>query len=147
MIHTNKTKLSLALLAAFVVAIFTTTLSSQAAPQKIGVAINSEYDFGGGYPFPGTFTMSVDGVVVAAGTVTMEVGSNENGMRFHCLYRFTPTSGPAGTFIIREQCAFAPEPDRGRWEIVSGTGAYENVKGNGSALMPGNQENWIGSLY
>ena len=118
-----------------------------AAPQKIAVAINSEYDFAGGYPFPGTFTMSVDGVVVAAGTVTMEVASNINGIRFHCLYRFTPTSGPVGTFIIRQQCVFATEPDRGRWEIVSGTGAYENVKGNGSALMPGNQENWVGFLY
>jgi hypothetical protein len=133
-------------IAAFAVVLCGISLPTQAAPNKIAVAINSEYDFGS-YPFPGTFTMSVDGVVVAAGTVTMEVSANENGIRFHCLYRFTVTSGPAGTFVIREQCVFAPEPDQGRWEIVSGTGAYENVKGNGSALMPGNQENWVGFLY
>ena len=119
---------------------------AQAAPQKIAVAINSEYTLDS-YPFPGIFTLSVDGAVVAAGTVTMEVAPNENGTRFHCLYRFTPTSGPEGTFVIREECVFATPVDQGRWEIVSGTGAYANVKGNGSALMPGLQENWIGFFY
>src|SRR6476620_4034923 len=126
----------LTVVAAFAAVFCVMTQGVKAEPQKIAVSINSEYSFDS-YPFPGTFTMSVDGVVVAAGTVTMEVASNQNGIRFHCLYRFTPTSGPVGTFIIREQCVFAVEPDRGRWEIVSGTGAYENVKGNGSALMPG----------
>jgi|SRR3954470_7798187 hypothetical protein len=133
-------------MAAFAIVLCGLVQSTQADPQKIAVAINSEYSFGS-YPFPGTFTMSVDGAVVATGTVTMEVARNKNGIRFHCLYVFTATSGPAGTFTIHEECVFATPEDQGRWEIVSGTGAYANVKGNGSALMPGNQENWVGFLY
>src|SRR2546430_803358 len=88
----------LTVMAAFAVVTCGIGPATQAAPQKIAVAINSEYSLDS-YPFPGTFTMSVGGVVVAAGTVTMEVASNHNGIRFHCIYRFTPTSGPVGTFI------------------------------------------------
>src|SRR5687767_6047972 len=120
--------------------------SVQAAPQKIAVSIDSEYDLNA-YPLPGTFTMTVDGEIVASGTVMMEVRANKNGTSFHCLYEFMSTSGAMGTLIIREQCVLALDPDIGRWEIVSGTGDFEGVKGNGSALMPGNQEHWVGFLY
>jgi hypothetical protein len=78
------------------------------------------------------------------GTVTMEV-FHPNAQVFHCLYTFV---APEGTIIIRERCVYAtPLQGQGRWEIVSGTGAYANLQGNGSALMPGNQENWKGFIY
>jgi hypothetical protein len=36
---------------------------------------------------------------------------------------------------------------RGSWQIVSGTGAYSNLKGNGSTTMPPNQEAMTGFIY
>ena len=114
---------------------------SQAAPRKRAVTINSAYTFNT-YPFPGTFTIS--GAFETSGTVTMEVESIPTTSIFHCLYRFV---APEGTIVIREQCHFATDPDQGRWEIVSGTGAYANLRGNGSALMPGNLELWQGFIY
>lgn len=124
------------------------SVPSQAAPKKQAITINSIYDFGGGYPFPGTFTIS--GAFEASGTVTMEVAGNPHAPIFHCLYRFVAldeNGDETGTIIIREQCVASPDPWQGRWEIVSGTGAYEGLRGNGSALMPGNQENWVGFIY
>jgi hypothetical protein len=119
---------------------------AQAAPKKIAVAINSAYDFSGPYPFPGIFTISIDGAVVASGTVGMEVAALSEPV-FHCRYTFVSTVGLVGTLIINEQCVFATDPWQGRWEIESGTGDFENLRGNGSALMPGNEENWVGFLH
>ena len=111
------------------------------APQKTPITINSVYDFSS-YPFPGTFY--THGALEIAGTVTMVVDFNSNGNRIHCVYTFV---APEGTFIIHEECVYStPLQGQGRWEIVSGTGAYTNLKGNGSALMPGNQENWVGFI-
>ena len=72
---------------------------------------------------------------------------NSNGTRAHCLYTFESTVGAIGTLIIREECVTAKGSLQGRWEIVSGTGDFENLRGNGSALMPGNQELWEGFIY
>jgi len=113
----------------------------EAAPKKLPVTINSAYSFAT-YPFPWTFTIS--GAFETSGTVTMEVDFNSNERVVHCVYTFV---APEGTIIIREQCTMPPDPWQGRWEIVTGTGAYGNLKGNGSALMPGNQENWVGFIY
>jgi len=44
----------------------------------------------------------------------------------------------------------APYPTgqgKGRWEIVSGTGAYVNLNGNGPLTMPANQEAMTGVIY
>ena len=112
------------------------------APNKIPITINSVFDFSS-YPFQGTFY--THGALEIKGNVTMEVDGNPNAPIAHCLYTFV---APAGTFIIRQECVFAtPLQGQGRWEIVSATGAYANFKGNGSALMPGNQENWVGFIY
>ena len=64
----------------------------------------------------------------------------------HCFYTFVT---PNGTFTAREECTFATDPAQGRWEIVSGTGAYANLRGNGSSLMPGPgvQELFVGVIY
>jgi hypothetical protein len=120
-------------------------MPAQAAPKKIAVAINSAYDFGA-YPFQGIFTITIGGAVVASGTVVMEVAALSEPV-FHCRYTFESTVGWVGTLIINEQCVFATDPWRGRWEIESGTGDFENLRGNGSALMPANEENWEGFLY
>ena len=115
--------------------------SPTSAPNKTPITINSSYEFSS-YPFPGTFY--THGALEIQGTVTMEVDFNSNGTRAHCLYTFV---APGGTFTVKEQCVFATSPAQGRWEIVSGTGDYANLKGNGSALMPGNEENWEGFIY
>ncbi len=132
-----------AAIALLLIAFFTTSwVFPTPAAKKTPITINSVYDFSS-YPFPGTFY--THGALEIAGTVTMEVDGNINGTRAHCLYTFV---APEGTFIIREECVFAtPLQGQGRWEIVSGTGAYANLKGNGSALMPFPEENWVGFIY
>jgi len=139
----NKNKIFSAAIALLLLAFFTTSwVSPTPAARKTPVTINSVYDFSS-YPFPGTFTTS--GAFETSGTVTMEVDFNSFGNRIHCLYTFL---APEGTFIIREECIYStPLHGQGRWEIVSGTGAYKNLRGNGSALMPGNEENWKGFIY
>ena len=136
-------KLYSAAIALCMIAFFTIgSVPSQAAPKKTPITINSSYDFSV-YPAEGTLTIS--GAFVASGTVTMEYAFNHNFTIAHCLYIFV---APEGTITIREECVFAtPLQGQGRWEIVSGTGDYENLRGNGSALMPGNQENWEGFIY
>ena len=132
-----------AAIALLLIVFFTTSwVSPRLAPPKTPITINSAYDFSS-YPYPGTFY--THGALEISGTVTMEVDGNINGTRAHCLYTFV---APEGTFTVRERCVFTtPLQGQGRWEIVSGTGAYTNLKGNGSALMPGNQENWEGVIY
>ncbi len=122
--------------------VFPTPAPRKASITKTPITINSVYDFSS-YPFPGTFY--THGALEIEGTVTMEVGGNPNAPIAHCLYTFVALGG---TFIIREECVFAtPLQGQGRWEIVSGTGAYANLRGNGSALMPLPYENWQGFIY
>jgi len=56
-------------------------------------------------------------------------------------------SDGSGTITIHQECQFATSPPKGRWEIVSGTGAYANVRGNGSLRMPPNTEAMRGFIY
>ena len=71
-----------------------------------------------------------------------------NGVRAHCVVTLTASNG---TIIIDQQCQFATSPPKGRWEIVSGTGAYANLNGNGSLTMPvipqGIEEAMTGVIY
>ena len=78
----------------------------------------------------GTFTAS--GGLVTSGNCSMNV--NVIGYTAHCVLVLEPSTG--GTITIAMQCEFVTTPYKGRWEIVSGTGAYANLKGNGSLLMP-----------
>ncbi len=60
------------------------------------------------------------------------------------------SSGIANDLVLHEVCVPAPYPTgqgKGRWEIVSGTGAYANLNGNGSLTMPGNEEAMTGFIY
>ena len=53
-----------------------------------------------------------------------------NGLTLHCLHTLTAVEG---TIVIRSQCNLVTNV--GQWRIVSGTGAYAGLKGNGSLLM------------
>jgi hypothetical protein len=83
----------------------------------------------------GNFTTS--GALTISGPATMHVDViNANGTVFHCVVTLIASDG-SGTIIIHQECeVVTPYPYKGRWQIVSGTGAYANLKGNGSLTMP-----------
>jgi len=74
----------------------------------------------------------------------MHVDLNHNGTTAHCVVTLIASDG---TIIIHQQCQFATDPPEGRRQIVSGTGAYANLKGNGSLLMPPDSEAMTGVIY
>ena len=74
----------------------------------------------------------------------MHVDLNADGIRAHCVVTLIASDG---TIIIHQECQFGSPTPEGRWEIVSGTGAYVNLKGNGSLLMPDDQEAMTGVIY
>ena len=90
----------------------------------------------------GTFTTS--GALSISGDVIMVISLNANDKIAHCVLTLTASDG---TITIHQECQFATVPPKGRWEIASGTGAYWNLKGNGSLLMPGNDEDMTGVIY
>jgi hypothetical protein len=90
----------------------------------------------------GTFTTS--GALNVSGTAEMVVGPNENGVRAHCVVILT---APDGTITIHQRCEFATDPPKGQWNVVGGTGAYANLKANGSLLMPPDTEAMEGTVY
>ena len=52
------------------------------------------------------------------------------GLSLHCVHTLTAAEG---TIVIRSQCNLVTNV--GQWRVVSGTGAYAGLKGNGSLLM------------
>ena len=126
--------------------------SVSAAPTPVPVTITAAFDFGTFPDVAGTFTTS--GALTISGTSTMDIGLNFDGIRAHCVVILVASDG-SGTIVIHQQCQFAtsmpaPYPDgqgKGRWEIVSGTGAYANLRGNGSLTMPGTEEAMTGFIF
>ena len=53
-----------------------------------------------------------------------------NGLSLHCIHTLTAAKG---TIVIHSQCNLLSNV--GQWRVVSGTGAYAGLKGNGSLLM------------
>ena len=104
---------------------------SVSASTPTPVTITAVYDFSGFPDVTGTFTTS--GALTISGDTTMHVDLNADGIRAHCVVTLI---APDGIIIIHQQCQFATVPPKGRWEIVSGTGAYANLNGNGSLTMP-----------
>jgi len=118
------------------------------AAKKGAVTITAVYDFS---TFPnvlGTFTTT--GALQLSGTTTMNIGPNRTGMIAHCVVVLTPSDG-SGTITIHQECEFAIAPpypeNKGQWQVVSGTGAYINLKGNGSLTMPPLTEAMTGTIY
>ena len=52
------------------------------------------------------------------------------GLSLHCVHTLTAAEG---TIVIRSQCNLVTNV--GEWRVVSGTGAFAGLKGNGSLLM------------
>ena len=83
---------------------------------------------GGTFPdLTGYFTTS--GALDITGDAEMKIGPKADGKVAHCVVTLTT---PEGTITIHQECEFSTDPARGSWQIVEGTGAYENLKGNGS---------------
>ena len=139
--HKKKFSAAIALL---LIAFFTTSWVSSPTPaaKPTAVTITAVYDFST-FPFvTGTFTTS--GALTISGTTTMDVNPIVPGSIFHCEIILYATDG---TITIHQECEFATSLPKGQWQIVSGTGAYANLKGNGSLLMPPNTEAMTGVIY
>jgi hypothetical protein len=78
------------------------------------------------------------------GDATMQIGGlTPIGNVAHCivvLTFFDSEHNETGTITIKQECQFAsinPYPDaKGQWQIVSGTGIYVGLRGNGITTMP-----------
>jgi hypothetical protein len=90
--------------------------------------------------YAGTFTTG--GALHISGTSTMKVHEYANGTRLKCLLVLTTSKG---TITIRQQCNVPA--NTGRWQIVKGTGRYEDLRGHGSLTMPPNTEAMTGVIY
>jgi len=137
-------KLFSAAIALLLIAFFTTSwvFPTPTPTTPTAVTITAVYDFSTFPNVSGTFTTS--GALTISGTTTMDIGLNVNGKRGHCVVVLTAWNG---TITIHQECQFGSSPAKGRWEIVSGTGAYWNLRGNGSVLMPPNAEAMTGVIY
>ena len=83
---------------------------------------------GGTFPtFTGPITTS--GNLLPPGDGSMFVKSFGNV--FHCIIMLETSDG---TVEIRQECN--KTTFMGQWQIVNGTGAYVNLRGNGKVLMP-----------
>ena len=67
---------------------------------------------------------------------------NSFGNVFHCIITLVTSEG---TLNIREECN--KTTFMGQWQIVDGTGAYINLRGNGKVMMPRGFEVLEGVIY
>jgi len=113
--------------------------SENAAPKPVHIRASFTAD-----NFPnvaGTFIAS-GALGNNTGTATMAIGGlTPQGLVAHCIVVLTfynADHSVKGTITIKQECQFAsPYPDnKGQWQIVSGTGAYTGIKGNGITTMP-----------
>lgn len=115
------------------------------------VTITGWYDFS---TFPNTMgTFTTTGALNISGASTMDVNpvfANGILVRAHCVVVLTPSDG-SGTITIHQECVYKTPMPKGRWEVVSGTGIYANLKGNGPLTMPTSNglmgEAMTGSIY
>jgi hypothetical protein len=138
----KQNKFLAALIILSTIAFFTTSWKSISTPKKQWVSITGTYDFS---TFPNTTgTYVTSGALNLSGYTTMLVGPLAAGKVAHCVVTLWANDG---TITIHQNCEFSTNPAKGQWHIVSGTGAYANLKGNGSLLMPPNQEAMTGYIY
>jgi len=110
--------------------------------KRTAVTITGVYDFSTFPNVSGTFTTT--GALTISGRTTMDIDEIVPGSIFHCVVTLFASNG---TITIHQECEFATSPAKGQWQIVSGTGAYANLRGNGSLLMPPNTEAMEGFIY
>ncbi|HEU5164190.1 MAG TPA: hypothetical protein VFU29_01550 [Chitinophagaceae bacterium] len=77
--------------------------------------------------------VQLTGAINASGTYVMP--TEVFGMALHCTFILTL---PQGTITIRMLCNM--QTLNGRWTVLGGTGAYQNLRGGGSLFMPGAEE-------
>ena len=78
-------------------------------------------------------TVTATGAFQAAGTY--EMPTEAHGMALHCIFLIT---FPNGTITIRMNCNMVTFD--GVWQVLNGTGAYSNLKGGGSLIMPNDND-------
>jgi hypothetical protein len=83
--------------------------------------------------------VQLTGAINASGTYTMP--TEVLGMALHCTFFLTL---PQGTITIRMLCNM--HTLNGRWTVLNGTGAYQNLSGGGSLTMPGIEELLVGTV-
>jgi len=86
-----------------------------------------------------TGDVELDGAINASGTYVMP--TQVMGWALHCTFIL---SLPNGTITIRMLCNMRTL--NGRWTVLSGTGAYQNLSGGGSLTMPGIEEVLVGTV-
>jgi len=120
-------------------------LPTASAATPTPVTITAVFDFSTFPNVAGNFTTT--GLNGLSGRATMNVGllGNATGNVAHCVVTLLPQGGDA--IIIHQQCQFNTSPPQGRWTIVSGTGAYANLNGNGSLTMPPFTEAMVGVIF
>ena len=145
MLVMRQNKISSAAIALCMVAFFTMgSVPSASAGTPTPVTITGVFDFSTFPNLSGTFTTT--GALTISGPATMHIDPIVPGVVAHCVVTLIPSDN-SGTIVIDQECHFATSPPAGRWEIVSGTGAYANLNGNGSLTMPPNTEAMTGYIY
>lgn len=106
------------------------------------------------YP-PGTFTTSGAGLCPSGTTTDQEFatgGQSGFHINFHDLKTFTCADG-SGTFTVdvQAQLIFGAPADSFTWNILSGTGAYTNLRGSGNGvgdqLPTGIDDHFAGAVH
>ena len=124
------------------IALFTTSWKPFSRSDHRPVTITAVFDYSTFPNVKGTFTTS--GALRISGNSTMDIHPyNSGGPRAHCVVVLTAKHG---TITIHQQCQFITTPANGKWQIVSGTGRYAGLNGNGSLLMPPNTEAMTGFI-
>jgi hypothetical protein len=104
------------------------------------ISITAIYDYSTLPNVSGTFTTG--GASSATGTTTMQIHLFDNGTKANCVVVLTTSKG---TVTIHQQCNLTA--NYGKWQIVRGTGEYEDLRGHGTLTMPPNTEAMTGVIY
>jgi hypothetical protein len=90
-------------------------------------------------------SLTLTGAIEASGTYTMNPVV-QTGRTFHCTNNLVT---PDGTITALTSCQSnsSGAGTTGTWRIVSGTGAYANLQGNGILVMYPGGETWTGKIF
>ena len=82
---------------------------------------------------------TASGAINATGTYDMPVTAHGRSLAIQCMVTI---DFPNGSLLIRMNCEFAK--NHGQWQIISGTSAYQGMRGNGTLVMDENGETLTG---
>ena len=130
--------IAICMMAFFMMSSFKTSssadLSNSAGPITI---LSSNTTSSDGVTYVGNVQLT--GAINASGTYVMP--TEVLGMALHCTFILNL---PQGTITIRMLCNM--QTLNGRWTVLGGTGAYQNLEGGGSLTMPGIEELLVGTV-